>query len=216
MDSAVIDAAIGAFGTNGKPYAHISGLWVFGSNTSITEDSPYNAPAMVAWKQAIDQRILDESGMRGIVIVSGTAYGDGGGGIPGVLLGSPRDAQGNLIMLGTGGQHWATVHVADLAAVFRTVLENDAARGRYVIGNGLTPTVSELTEAAAAAVGASGAVPDPKRKPALGLATTSPRCCYSTRQRQRTKRVPRSAGRPPVLDSPTNSAMAVTAVDQSV
>jgi nucleoside-diphosphate-sugar epimerase len=159
LDSAVIDAAIGAFGTNGKPYAHISGLWVFGSNTSITEESPYNAPAMVGWKQAIDQRILDESGMRGIVIVSGTAYGDGGGGIPGVLLGSPRDAEGNLIMLGTGEQHWATVHVADLAAVFRVVLENDAARGKYVIGNGLTPTVAELTEAAAAAVGASGAVP---------------------------------------------------------
>jgi nucleoside-diphosphate-sugar epimerase len=159
LDSAVIDAAIGAFGTSGKPYAHISGLWVFGSNTSIDEASPYNAPALVAWKQAIDQRILDESGMRGILIVSGTAYGDGGGGIPGVLLGSPRDADGNLIMLGTGGQHWATVHAADLAAVFRIALENDTARGKYVIGNGLTPTVAELTEAAAAAVGAPGAVP---------------------------------------------------------
>ena len=94
----------------------------------------------------------------GILIISGTAYGDGGGGIPGILLGSPRDANGNLIMLGTGGQHWATVHVADLAAVFRSALENDGARGRYVIGNGLTPTVSELTEAAAVAVGAPGAI----------------------------------------------------------
>jgi nucleoside-diphosphate-sugar epimerase len=159
LDSAVIDAAIGAFGTSGKPYAHISGLWVFGSNTSIDEASPYNAPALVAWKQAIDQRILEESGMRGILIVSGTAYGDGGGGIPGVLLGSPRDTEGNLIMLGIGEQHWATVHVADLAAVFRNVLEHDTARGKYVIGNGLTPTVAELTDAAAAAVGAPGAVP---------------------------------------------------------
>jgi nucleoside-diphosphate-sugar epimerase len=159
LDSAVIDAAVGAFGTSGKPYAHISGLWVFGSNTSINEESPYNAPALVAWKQAIDQRVLDESGMRGLLIVSGTAYGDGGGGIPGVLLGSPRDTEGNLIMLGSGGQHWATVHVADLAAVFRSVLEDPTARGKYVIGNGLTPTVAELTEAAAVAVGAPGAVP---------------------------------------------------------
>jgi nucleoside-diphosphate-sugar epimerase len=159
LDSAVVDAAVEAFGANEKPYAHISGLWVFGPNTSITEESPYNAPAMVAWKEAIDQRILGEPGMRGILIVSGTAYGDGGGGIPGILLGSPRDGDGNLIMLGTGRQHWATVHVADLAAVFRSALENDSARGRYVIGNGLTPTVSELTEAAAVAVGAPGAVP---------------------------------------------------------
>jgi uncharacterized protein YbjT (DUF2867 family) len=95
LDAAVVDAAIQAFGGSGKPYAHISGLWVFGSNTSITEESPYNAPAMVAWKEAIDRRILGESGMRGILIVSGTAYGDAGGGIPGILLESPRDSAGN-------------------------------------------------------------------------------------------------------------------------
>jgi nucleoside-diphosphate-sugar epimerase len=62
-------------------------------------------------------------------------------------------------MLGTGRQHWSTVHVADLADFFRRVLENESARGRYVIGNGINPTVAELTEAAAAAVGAPGAVP---------------------------------------------------------
>jgi nucleoside-diphosphate-sugar epimerase len=39
------------------------------------------------------------------------------------------------------------------------VLEHDAARGYYVIGNGLNPTVAQLTEAAAVAVGAPGAVP---------------------------------------------------------
>jgi nucleoside-diphosphate-sugar epimerase len=159
LDSAVIDAAIQAFGVNGRPYAHIGGLWTFGSNTSITEESPFNPPAMVAWEPPILQRILDESGMRGIVIVSSVAYGDGGGGVPGVLLGSPRDSAGNLIMLGNGQQHWSTIHVADLAEVFRLVLETDTARGTYVIGNGLNPTVTELTEAAALAVGAPGAVP---------------------------------------------------------
>jgi nucleoside-diphosphate-sugar epimerase len=62
-------------------------------------------------------------------------------------------------MLGTGQQHWPTTHVADLADVFRRILEHDRARGYYVIGNGLNPTVAELTEAAAVAVGAPGAVP---------------------------------------------------------
>ncbi len=93
------------------------------------------------------------------MIVSGTAYGDGAGGLPGLLLGSPKDSAGNLIMLGTGQQHWATVHVADLADFFRRVLEDDSARGRYVIGNGVNSTVAELTDAAAVAVGAPGAVP---------------------------------------------------------
>ena len=159
LDSAVVDAAIDAYAGTGKPFIEISGLWVYGANTSITEDSPFQAPALVAWKEPIERRVLAVNDMRGVVVVSGVAYGDGGGGIPGVLLGSPRDNQGNLIMLGTGQQHWPTVHVADLAEFFRRVLEDDAARGYYVIGNGLNPTVAELTEAAAAATGAPGAVP---------------------------------------------------------
>jgi nucleoside-diphosphate-sugar epimerase len=157
LDTAVVDAAIDAFDGTGKPYLHISGLWVYGNNTSITEESPRDAPALVAWKEPIDRRVVEAGGMRGVVIVSGVAYGDGGGGVPGVLLGSPRDDDGNLIMLGTGQQHWATVHAADLATFFRRVLESDSARGSYVIGDGTNPTVAELTEAAAVAVGAPGA-----------------------------------------------------------
>jgi nucleoside-diphosphate-sugar epimerase len=159
LDAAMVDAALEAFGGSGKPYAHISGAWIYGNNTSITEDSPMEAPAMVSWKEPIDRRVVDATDVRGVVIVSSVAYGDGGGGVPGVLLGSPRDDAGNLIMLGTGDQHWSTVHVADLAALFRRVLEDDSAHGYYVVGDGLNPTVAELTEAAAVAVGAPGAVP---------------------------------------------------------
>ena len=159
LDSAVADAAIEAFDGTGKPYLQISGVWVYGDNPHITEESPYNAPAFVSWREPIEKRVLDAGGMRGVVIVSGGAYGDGGGGVPGVLLGSPRDDDGNLIMLGGGQQHWSTLHVADLADFFRRVLEDDSARGRYVVGDGLNPTVAEITEAAAVAVGAPGAVP---------------------------------------------------------
>lgn len=159
LDAAVADAGIDAFAGTGKPYIQISGLWMYGGNMSIGEESHLDPPALVAWKEPIERRVLDARGMRGVVIVSGVAYGDGGGGIPGLLLGSPRDESDNLIMLGTGQQHWATVHAADLADLFRRVLEDGSARGRYVVGDGLNPTVAELTEAAAVAAGAPGAVP---------------------------------------------------------
>ena len=159
LDSAVVDAVIDAFAGTGKPYLQISGLWIYGANPSITEASEFNAPPLVSWKVPIERRVLDATEMRGVVIVSSVAYGDGGGGIPGLLLGSPRDEAGNLVMLGTGQQHWSTVHAADLADFFRRALEDDSARGRYVIGNGLHPTVAELTDAAAVAVGTPGAVP---------------------------------------------------------
>ena len=159
LDSAVVDAAIAAYDATGKPYIHISGLWIYGNNAAISEQSPLDAPALVAFREPIDRRVVEASGMRGVVIVSGTAYGDAGGGVPRVLLGSPRDDAGNLIMLGAGRQHWATVHVADLASAFRRALESDSARGFYVVSDGSQPTVAELTEAAAVAVGAPGAVP---------------------------------------------------------
>jgi nucleoside-diphosphate-sugar epimerase len=170
LDSAIVDAAIEAFAGTGKPYLQISGLWIYGNNTSVSEQSPIDSPPLVAWKEPIERRVLAAPDMRGVVIAPGVAYGDGGGGIPGLLLGSPRDDAGNLIMLGTGQQHWSTVHVADLANFFRLVLEQDSARGRYVIGDGQNLTVAELTEAAAVAAGATGAVPgsDDEAKTRLG------------------------------------------------
>jgi nucleoside-diphosphate-sugar epimerase len=159
LDTAVVDAATDAFAGTGKPYLQISGLWIYGANPAVTEESALSAPPLVSWKVPIERRVLYAAGMRGVVIVSSVAYGDGGGAIPGLLLGSPRDDAGNLIMLGTGQQHWSTVHAADLADFFRRVLEDDSARGRYVIGNGANPTVAELTQAAAVAAGAPGAVP---------------------------------------------------------
>jgi uncharacterized protein YbjT (DUF2867 family) len=91
LDAAVVDAAIEGLTGTGRPYIHISGGWIYGANLSITEESPLKPPALVAWKEPIERRVLEASGMRGVVVVSSVAYGDGGGGIPGLLLGSPRD-----------------------------------------------------------------------------------------------------------------------------
>ena len=159
LDSAVADAAIEAFAGSGKPYLQVSGLWIYGNNSSISEESPIDSPPLVAWREEIERRVLAAPGMRAVVITAGVAYGEGGGGIPGLLLGSPRDDAGSLIMLGSGQQHWATIHVADLATFFRLALEQESARGRYVIADGQNPTVAEVTEAAAVAAGAPGAVP---------------------------------------------------------
>src|SRR3954453_12281652 len=64
LDSAVADAAIEAFAGTGKPYLQISGIWIYGANSSITEESPFDAPAMVAWKEPIERRVLAVPDMR--------------------------------------------------------------------------------------------------------------------------------------------------------
>ena len=172
LDSAVVDAAIAAYDATGKPYIQISGLWIYGNNTAISEQSPLDAPALVAFREPIDRRVMEASGMRGVVIVAGTAYGDGGGGVPGVLLGSPRDDAGNLIMLGAGRQHWATVHVADLASAFRLALESDS-HAACTSWRRPQPTVAELTEAAATRSALREQSRARTRRPARAWATTS-------------------------------------------
>jgi nucleoside-diphosphate-sugar epimerase len=210
LDSAMADAVIEAFSGSGKPHIQISGLWVYGTNTAISEDSPRNPPPMVAWKEPIERRLLSAEGVRAIIPVSGSAYGDAGGGIPGLLLGSPRDDGGNLIMIGEGRQHWVTVHVADLADFFRRALEQDSAHGYYAIGNGHAPTVAELTEAAAAAavhrVPSQGPTPRRVRVSVITLR----RCSSSTRVPRRPEPALSSAGSPPISDSSRSSALAAT------
>jgi uncharacterized protein YbjT (DUF2867 family) len=80
LDSAMVDAVIDVFAGTGKPYIHISGVWIYGANSSISEDSPFNAPALVSWKEPIERRVLGARDMRAVVIVSSPVYGDGGGG----------------------------------------------------------------------------------------------------------------------------------------
>ena len=160
LDAAMVDAAIEAFAGTGKPYLHISGAWVYGANRRHHRGAPRSIRPQ--WWPGGSRSNADCSTRATCAASSSSpsvAYGDGGGGIPGLLVGSPRDDAGNLIMLGTGRQRWSTVHVADLADVFRRALEDDSARGYYVIGDGENPTVAELTEAAAVAAGAPGAVP---------------------------------------------------------
>src|SRR5258705_12980218 len=55
LDAAVVDAAIDAFGGTGNPYIQISGLWIYGNNLSVSEESPPDPPAFVSGKEPIER-----------------------------------------------------------------------------------------------------------------------------------------------------------------
>src|SRR3954464_14377458 len=58
LDAAVADAAIDAFDGTGKPYLQISGLWIYGNNMSMNEESPLDAPTLVAWRDPKERPVL--------------------------------------------------------------------------------------------------------------------------------------------------------------
>jgi len=58
-------------------------------------------------------------------------------------------------MIGSGAQHWASVHVDDLADLYVAVLERAPGGQLYIGASGVNPTVREMAQAA---VGPDGTV----------------------------------------------------------
>ncbi|MEU7872285.1 NAD-dependent epimerase/dehydratase family protein [Dactylosporangium sp. NPDC049140] len=165
FDKAIVAAAVQA----GKPYVHTSGIWLWGDNADITEESPLAPPALTAWRVPVEQSVLD-SGLAATIVAPGIVYGHGGG-IPAGVLAPARDEQGRVKLIGDGSQHWTSVHVDDVAVVYRLVLEHGSGLGRVVVASGVNPTVRELAEAAAGGAGvAPESVEDTRARLGAGFA----------------------------------------------
>lgn len=144
FNDSVIDSVIAAFTGTDKSYVHTGGVWVHGPGT-VTEETPVNAPAIVAWREEGEQRLLS-SGIIASLVEPGIVYGYGKG-IPNTIAQAPRTETGALHLIGDGSQHWTTVHVDDLAALYVDVLEQAPGGERYLGVGGENPTVLELGRA---------------------------------------------------------------------
>ncbi|MEU5629771.1 MULTISPECIES: NAD-dependent epimerase/dehydratase family protein [Streptomyces] len=152
VDASVAEAAAKVYADTGKPYVHTSGIWVYGNGVSITEDTPFAAPDLVAWRAEIEAKVLGIAGARPVVIVPGVVYGRSGG-IPNLISGAPRDGDGALTLVGDGYQHWVTVHVDDLADLYVRALKGGRSGSYYIASDGHNPTVRELGSAVVRAAG---------------------------------------------------------------
>ncbi|WP_345764456.1 NAD-dependent epimerase/dehydratase family protein [Diaminobutyricibacter sp. McL0608] len=142
-----------------KPFVHTGGIWTYGSNSDITGNSPVDPPELTSWRGVNEARVCDALGIRTLIVVPGVVYGYGKG-MPNDIVGAPvsETAPPALRLIGDGSQHWATVHVDDLAALYLLAFENGTAGTTYIGASGQNPTVRELGEAAAAAAGIEGGV----------------------------------------------------------
>ncbi|MFB9313900.1 NAD-dependent epimerase/dehydratase family protein [Nocardioides plantarum] len=153
LNDSVIDAVLGSFAGTDKPFVHTGGVWTYGEGSDIRDDDPQQPPAITSWRPAGEERLL-AADVRASVVRPGIVYGHGAG-IPAMLAGGPRDDSGALVLIGSGEQHWPTVHVDDLADLYLHVLGNAPGGSAYVGASGTNPTVRELGEAV---VGPDGSV----------------------------------------------------------
>lgn len=144
LNDSVIAAALEAFVDTDKPFVHTGGIWMYGSGDDITEDTEAAPPAITAWRPGGEQRVLDSS-LKASVVQPGIVYGRGAG-IPAMLAGGAAE-DGTLPLIGSGDQHWTTVHVDDLADLYVRALTQAPGGKAYIGVSGVNPTVRELGEA---------------------------------------------------------------------
>jgi nucleoside-diphosphate-sugar epimerase len=158
IDGPAIDAILEALAGSNKPFVYTSGIWSHGDTGGkvVDETSPPNPAALVAWRQAVEDRVLQgaKRGTRSIVIRPAIVYGRGGG-IPAGFVDSARK-EGAARYIGSGKNHWPMVHLDDLADLYLLALEK-APAGTLLLGaSGESQPVREIAEAASRGAGSGG------------------------------------------------------------
>ena len=158
-DRAVIDTflAAGTRGARPKTVLYTSGVWVYGDTRGrwADETTPPAPVPMVAWRPEHERLVLENPGVRGLVVRPGCVYG-----LAGSLTGRWFESaeSGEAEVVGDGTSRWAMVHIHDLADAYVRLAESGYAGEIFNVTDRSRSTVREMAEAAARAAGHPGAV----------------------------------------------------------
>lgn len=138
-----------------KRFLYTSGVWVYGDTGAGAADEahPLRPPPAVAWRPQIERLVLDAPRVHGVVLRPGVVYG-GRGGLTGLWFAGAT--AGELRIPGAGANHWAMVHVDDLAEGYVRAAEANGASGVFNLSDGTTPTLGQLAQVAGTAAGYQG------------------------------------------------------------
>jgi nucleoside-diphosphate-sugar epimerase len=158
VDGPAIEAILAALAGSNKPFVYTSGIWSHGDTGGkvVDESSPPHPAELVAWRQAVEDRVREgaKRGIRTVVIRPAIVYGRGGG-IPSGFTESARK-EGAARYVGTGNNRWPFVHVDDLADLYLLALER-APAGSLLLGvAGPSRPVRDVAAAASRGAGAGG------------------------------------------------------------
>lgn len=136
---------------------YTSGCFVLGEtgDEPAHEDAPTeDAPDLVAWRPAHEERILEASddGLVSSVIRPGMVYGGKGGTFAMFFRSAERDGAARFV--GDGANRWSPVYRGDVARLYRRVLEHEGS-GIYHCAEPAERVV-DLAAAASRAAGAGG------------------------------------------------------------
>jgi nucleoside-diphosphate-sugar epimerase len=141
-------------GVGSGPYVHTGGVWVYGDTDGvIDEDAPLSPPRITAWRQENEKRVLARAatGEHPVVVMPGLVYGRSGG-LTQTFFVEPGRTAGAVPSIGDGSNHWALVHVDDIAELYVLAL-NAPAGSVYAGTSGQNLPLTDITRALSHAAG---------------------------------------------------------------
>jgi nucleoside-diphosphate-sugar epimerase len=161
-DSADADLAAASAmleGVGRGTYVHTSGTWVYGDTDGVVDETaPWNPPSLVAWRQAVEEKVLQwaDQGGHPVIVRPGLLYG-GTNPLIDAFYTSPARETGEVSYIGDGSNHWSLVHIEDLARLYVAALK--AQPGSVYVGvGGVSPTAKDAALALSRSLGLGGDV----------------------------------------------------------
>ncbi|MFD7896884.1 NAD-dependent epimerase/dehydratase family protein [Streptomyces sp. NPDC059743] len=156
VDSAASQALLDGLGGRGT-YVHTGGVWVYGNTNGVAdENAPLNPPQLTSWRLRNEEQVLARAsdGSRPVVVMPGLVYGHGEGLIKQFLVDPGRD-EGMVLSIGDGHNHWALIHVDDVAELYVLALSAPAGSVYAGVSDQNIP-LSRIAQAVAQGVGRAG------------------------------------------------------------
>ena len=158
LDRRTMDVLLAAGQRDSQPktIVYTSGTWVYGDTLgkAVDESASLRPAPLVAARPDIEQTVLKTSNVWGVVIRPGCVYGRQGG-LTGMWFDGP-DKGRQLQVIGDGSNHWAMVHVDDLAEGYLRATESGLAGEIFNLTDQSSATVREMAGAVARVTGYTG------------------------------------------------------------
>lgn len=154
LDRSTVETLLAAAkrGPGPKTVVYTSGAWIYGDTAGepVDETTPMHPASTDQARAGIEQLVLDDRSVRGLVVRPGCVYG-GRGGLTGIWFDGVE--KGEVKVVGDGRNHWSTVHVADLSDAYVRVAESGLAGEIFNIADPSRVTVNEMVDSIAHAAG---------------------------------------------------------------
>lgn len=163
-----IEALVSALAGSGKSLVHTSGSSIVGdeamgepSDRVFDDDADFEPAPDKAARVALDRRVLGAPGVRPTVLCNSLIYGRSLGVPDAESVQLPRLAAhakscGKARYIGRGLNRWSTVHIADVAELYRLAVEAPEAGGFCFVENGES-AFRDMADAIGSALGLGSA-----------------------------------------------------------